>query len=221
PKDPRARVLVKDLQDWNGIADANSPIVSFLEMTRRSALELILEPYLGKDTSLYKWRSMVFLQKILTDRPAKWLPPAFKTYDELLASAADRAVSILAAAAKSDRISGWKWKDLDSLDMLHPLGRQGFLKWFLSISGKPQSGTAFSIRAATTHHGPSMRFIANLANWDSSIMLIPAGESGQPGSGHYTDQFSHWYEGKPIVTPFTDGAEEKVRKHTLTFKPSS
>ena len=46
-----------------------------------------------------------------------------------------------------------------------------------------------------------MRFIANLANWDDSILLIPAGESGQVGSGHYTDQFSYWYEGKPIVAP--------------------
>jgi len=220
PKDPRAQTLVKSLQDWNGIADADSPLVSFLEMTRRASLELILKPYLGNDTNLYRWRSMVFLQKILTDRPAKWLPPAYKSYDELLAAAADRAVSMLAEATKSDRISAWKWKELDALDMLHPLGRQGFLKWFLSISGKPQSGTLFSVRAATTHHGPSMRFIANLANWDDSIMLIPAGESGQPGSGHYTDQFSYWYEGEPIVTPFSDGAEEKARKHTLKLNPS-
>ena len=98
--------------------------------------------------------------------------------------------------------------------MLHPLGRQGFLKSLLSITGKPQSGTLFSVRAATTHHGPSMRFIANLANWDDSVLLIPAGESGQLGSGHYTDQFSYWYEGKPIFMPFTDPAEAKTRRHT-------
>jgi penicillin amidase len=77
------------------------------------------------------------------------------------------------------------------------------------------------VRAATKRHGPSMRFIANLANWDDSIMLIPAGESGQLGSGHYTDQFSYWYEGKPIVTPFTDPAESKSRKHTLTLTPAN
>ena len=221
PKDARARTLVKELQDWNGTADANSPLVSFLEMTRRAALEMILEPYLGKDTGLYRWRSMVFLQKVLTERPAKWLPPSYKNYDELLAAAADRAVSMLAEATNSTRIAGWKWKELDSLDMLHPLGRTGLLKLMLSITGKPQSGTLFSVRAATKHHGPSMRFIANVANWDDSIMLLPAGESGQLGSGHYTDQFSYWYEGKPIVTPFSDGAETKARKHTLTLKPAS
>jgi len=219
PKDPRARKLVDGLKDWNGIADADSPLVSFLEMARRAALQLILEPYLGKDTNLYEWRSTAFLQRVLTDRPANWLPPAYKSYDELLAAAADRAVTMLAEQSKSERVKDWEWKEFDSLDMLHPLGREGLLKRLLSITGKPQSGTAYSVRAATTHHGPSMRFIANLANWDDSILLIPAGESGQLGSGHYTDQFSYWFQGKPIVTPFSEAAEAKARKHTLKLMP--
>ena len=218
PKDPRARKLIEGLKDWNGIADADSSLVSFLVMARRAALDLILEPYLG-DTNLYSWRSTAFLQKVLTDRPAKWLPPAYKNYDELLAATADRAVSMLAEQTKSDRVEDWQWKELNSLDMLHPIGREGFLKHLLSITGKPQSGTGYSVRAATKRHGPSMRFIANLANWDDSILLIPAGESGQVGSGHYTDQFSYWYEGKPIIAPFSDAAEAKDRKHTLTLKP--
>jgi penicillin amidase len=75
------------------------------------------------------------------------------------------------------------------------------------------------VRASTKRHGPAMRFIANLANWDDSILLLPAGESGQVGSGHYTDQFSYWYEGKPIVAPFSDAAEAKTRKHTLKLTP--
>jgi len=161
----------------------------------------------------------VFLQKVLTDRPAKWLPPAYKSYDELLAATADRAVAMLTEQTKSERVDDWQWKELNTLDMLHPIGREGFLKHLLSITGKPQSGTGYSVRAATKRHGPSMRFIANPANWDDSILLIPAGESGQVGSGHYTDQFSYWYEGKPIFSPFSDAAEAKSRKHTLTLKP--
>jgi penicillin amidase len=105
--------------------------------------------------------------------------------------------------------------------MAHPLGRTGLLKDFLSIMDKPQSGTAYSPRAATNHHGPAMRFVANPGNWDESIMLIPAGQSGQPGSGHYTDQFPYWYEGLAIFQGFTDAAEASARKHTLTLKPGT
>ncbi len=221
PKDPRAQKLIEGLKDWNGIADADSPEVSFLQAARRAAIDMVLEPFLGKETNLYQWRSTTFLQKILTDRPAKWLPSAYKNYDELLAAAADTAVTKLAEQSKSNRAEDWSWNRFNSLDMFHPLGREGLLKGFLSITGKRQSGTQYSVRAAMKTHGPAMRFVANPANWDESILLVPAGQSGQPGSSHYSDQFSYWYEGKPIFAPFSDAAEAKARKHVLTLKPGS
>ena len=221
PKDPRAQKLIDGLKDWNGIADADSPEVSFLHTVRRAAIDLLLEPFLGKDTSLYQWRTTTFLQKILTDRPAKWLPAADKNYDELLSTAADIAVTKLAEQSKSEHVEDWAWKRFNSLDMFHPLGSDGLLKRSLSITDKPQAGTVYSVRAAAKTHGPAMRFVANPKNWDQSIMLITAGESGQPGSSHYSDQFSYWYEGKPIFAQFSDAAEAQTRKHTLTLKPGT
>jgi penicillin amidase len=220
PKDPRTQKLIEGLKDWNGIADANSPEVSFLQATRRAAIDLLLEPFLGKETAIYQWRSTAFLQRILTDRPAKWLPPAYKNYDEILAAAADQAVVQLAMQSGSEKTEDWAWKRFNSLDMFHPLGHAGVLKWFLSITDKPQSGTSYSVRAPTKTHGPAMRFVANPGDWDNSILLIPAGQSGQLGSSHYSDQFSYWYEGKPIFAPFGDAAEARARKHTLTLKPT-
>ena len=221
PKDPRAQRLIDGLKDWNGIADANSPEISFLIGVRSSALKLVLGPVLGEDTPLYQWRSTTFLQKTLTDRSSKWLPGAYKNYDELLVAAADDAVKQLAENSKSERVDDWAWKNFNSLDMLHPLGHNGLLKTFLSVTDKPQSGTIYSVRAASRTHGPAMRFVANPANWDESILLIPSGESGQPGSSHYSDQFSYWYQGRPILAPFSDAAEAKAKRHTLTLKPGS
>ncbi|HET8926028.1 MAG TPA: penicillin acylase family protein [Candidatus Acidoferrum sp.] len=221
PSDARAQALIDGLKDWNGIADARSTEVSFLHATQSAALELLLKPFLGADTPLYQWRSTLFLQKMLTDRPARWLPVAYKNYDELLAAAADLAVSKLAEESKSERVHDWEWKRFNPLEMFHPLGREGILKRLLSITGKPQSGTAYSVGRAKEHVGPAMRFVANPANWDESILLVPAGQSGQPGSSHYSDQFSYWYEGKPIFAPFSDVAEAAARKHILTLKPGT
>ena len=219
PKDPRTQKLVALAKDWNGIAESDSPVVSFLEGTRRAALRLILQPVLGDDTQLYQWRSTAFLQRVLTERPAAWLPAAYKNYDELLVAAADESVQHLEKDSGSARIEDWQWKRFDSLDMLHPLGREGLLKALFSISGKPQGGTRFSPRAATRRDGPAMRMVANIGDWDHSLMVIPGGQSGQLGSSHYSDQFRYWYEGKPVVAPFSDAAEATVRKHTLTLKP--
>jgi len=93
--------------------------------------------------------------------------------------------------------------------MLHPIGRERPAQKFLSISDKPQSGTSYSVRAATKTHGPAMRFVANPANWDESILLVTAGQSGQPGSSHYSDQFSYWYEGNPSTRHSPTPAEAK------------
>ena len=157
PKEERARALIERAKNWNGIAGAELPEVSFLDATRMAALELVLEPYLGKETKLYTWRSMTFLQKILAARPAKWLPPAYQNYDQLLSAAADRAVTRLAEQSKSQRVEDWPWKRFNALDILHPMGRRGLLKYFLSITDEPQSGTEYSVRAAKKTHGPAMR----------------------------------------------------------------
>jgi penicillin amidase len=220
-QDPRAQRLIDGLKDWNGIADARSPEVSFLHGVRRAVLDQLLQPFLGENTALYQWRTMTFLQRILTDRPSRWLPAAYKNYDELLVAAADVAVKKLAEQSKSERVDDWVWEKFNSLDIFHPIGREGLLKTFLSITDKSQSGTLYSVRAAMKTHGPAMRFVANPANWDESILLVPGGQSGQPGSSHYSDQFSYWYEGKPIFAAFTDGAEKRATKHTLTLKPGS
>jgi penicillin amidase len=218
-KDSRTQKLIALAKDWNGIADADSTVVPFLEGTRVEALKLILQPVLGGETQLYEWRSTAVLQRMLTERPARWLPAAYKNYDELLVAAADEAVKDLEKETGSARMEDWQWKRFDSLEMLHPLGRKGWLEKLFSITGKPQGGTAFSPRAATRHHGPAMRMVASVGDWDNSLMVITGGESGQLGSSHYSDQFEYWYEGKPVVAPFSDAAEAAVRKHTLTLKP--
>ena len=219
PKDERAKKLIQEAKNWNGMADANSPVVSFLDAALYRALRLILEPHMGKDTDEYRWRSVAFLQRVLTERPARWLPKDYKNYDELLSAAADQAVKRLEEKTKDADPDDWAWKRFNYLDMLHPIGREGILKKLLSITGQPQSGTSWSPRAASRYDGPSERFVANLANWDESIVLITGGESGQPGSEHYRDQFPSWFEGKAIYGPFSDAGEAKARKHTLTLKP--
>src|SRR5258708_40371681 len=113
---------------------------------------------LGSKREMYSWRKLGFLEKVLTERPARWLPPDFKNYDELLSGAADRAVKRLEYDTTSSDPDDWAWKRFNELEMLHPIGREGILKKLLSKSGQAQAGTLFSPRAASHRHGPSERF---------------------------------------------------------------
>jgi penicillin amidase len=221
PKDARAQKLIQQAKDWNGTAETSSVVVSFLDKTMYGVLEIILQPHIGDNPKIYSWRKLAFLQRILTERPAKWLPADFKNYDELLTAAADRAVERLEEQTGSGNPEDWAWKQFNALEMLHPIGREGILRKLLSKTGEPQAGTMNSPRASSHHHGPAMRFVANLGDWDHSILVIPTGQSGQPGSEHYMDQFAYWFNGKPIYAPFSDAAEAKVKKHTLTLQPAN
>jgi len=220
PRDPRARQMLKRLSDWSGQAHADDIEPGFLDAAGKELLDLLLEPYLGKDTWRYQWRAVVFLRKTLRERPQRWLPPNFKSYDELLMTAADRAAVDLERATGKKNPAAWTWWRLNALEMMHPIGREGVLRWLLGVTGKPQAGTRYSIRAAEPTVGPSMRFVADLGNWDHSIMVIATGQSGQWGSAHYMDQFSCWYEGKPIEAPFSDAAVAKTTRHRLTLAPA-
>ncbi len=106
------------------------------------------------------------------------------------------------------------------LEIYHPLGRSGILRRILSIGPIEQGGTIDTVRAMGYRHGPAMRFVADLSNWDLSLMEIPAGESGQYASAHYRDEFPEWFAGRGIPAPFSAGAEGRVRVNRLQLLPA-
>jgi len=221
PKDERAKALIGRLQAWDGRAQANSVETTFVEYTRRALMRNLLRPYLGEETGLYDWRDVVFLEKALRERPPRWLPADFHSYDELLMASADLAVARLTRDTRSADSSAWRWGRLNALLMLHPLGRSGWRQRLLSIGPIEQSGSVYTVKAAQPSHGPAMRFVADLADFDNSLMNITLGQSGQAGSPHYRDQFSAWFEGHAVAAPFTDSAEEKIRAHRLRLLPDT
>jgi penicillin amidase len=99
--------------------------------------------------------------------------------------------------------------------MAHPLAANAVLRWLLNAGPDEDSGTGFTVKQAGGTFGPSQRFVADLADWDNSLMNITLGQSGQIGSRHYRDQFLAWYEGRGIAAPFTPAALNQVRKHRL------
>ena len=232
--DARTGALVDALRDWDEKATAESVQTSFMEFTRHALIRHLLSPYLGagpvKEYELWEpdadyddvwWRDKVFLQNVLTERPAAWLPQEFHSYDELVMKCAEEAAAHILekASGQTPDLSAAAWGHFHFLEILHPLGQKSLLRTLLSIGPMGQSGTLDTVRAMGYRHGPAMRFVADLSNFDNSLMEIPAGESGQPGSSYYRDEFADWFSGRGIAAPFSTGAEEKVRAHRLVLTP--
>ncbi len=227
PKDKRVQWLIAQLPKWNGRATEESVQMSLLEFTRRVLRRKILAAQLEDDEMYRWWRSEVFFQNVLRDRPAHWLPKEFASagsvsdgYDQLLIRSADEAAMEMERWTGNAEISRWAWGRFMQLNILHPLARSGFLKRHLSMGPVRQAGSAFTVKQTGRSLGPAMRFVADLADFNNSLMNITLGQSGQYLSRYYEDQFPDWYEGRGINSSFSDETQEKTRVHRLRLVPA-
>jgi len=235
---PRAKEAAELLRSWDGRVTAESPAANIIVFARRAAVREILQPELGSvqvqdlaeneksieiKALLQKWLpSATFLENVLRDRPARWLPKKYKNYDELLVAALDRAVT---GEKGSFKIRSWtRAKEFPS-HFEHPIFGQ--IAWLRAIL--PQSmtgpgivsldGDQWTVKANGRYYGPSERITMDLANFDNSTMNVVTGQSGQPLSPHYLDHWPAWLNGTTFPWGFSDAAIEKAAVHRLTLEP--
>ena len=78
------------------------------------------------------------------------------------------------------------------------------------------SGSSTTIKQTTQRLGPSMRMVVDLSDLDHSLANITVGESGNPLSGHYKDQWKAYWSGKSFPMEFHNVEAKKV----LTITPA-
>jgi penicillin amidase len=92
------------------------------------------------------------------------------------------------------------------------------LRW-TGISPKPQSGDTTTVKQVGRTFGPSQRFTMDWSDIDGSAENIVMGQSGDPVSPWYRDQWPAWYGGTTFALPFTQAAVQAATKHTLRLVP--
>jgi penicillin G amidase len=231
---PSARVKqAADLmRNWDGRMIASSAAPTIAENSIRELRRLILEPKLGsapadpskEDESLswktYAWEMRsVWLENVLLHHPKRWLPDKYSNYDDLLAAAVDAAVS--APEAPQD-LASWRWGAYNAVEIQHPiLGKIPVIRHWSGPGVQEQSGSGYTVKAVTRHHGPSERFTANLADLDQSTLNTVTGQGGNFLSPYYMDQWKEWYEGTTATFPFTPQAVEAAKSHRLILEPAN
>jgi penicillin G amidase len=124
------------------------------------------------------------------------------------------AVTALAAIADP---SPQPWGIAGAVQVKHPLAALGFS--FLNGTKFAGYGDAYTVRVQNTGFSQSFRAVWDIGNWDAGGIIIPQGESGRPGSGHYTDQAADWVAGRLLPLPFSKAAVDRATVSTLTLLP--
>jgi len=230
---PSARVKqAADLmRSWDGRMLASSAAPTIAQNSIRELRRVLLEPKLGSAPAnsknqdgvlswqTYSWEMRsVWLENVLLHRPKRWLPEKYSNFDELLTAAVDAAVS---GPDVPKDLASWRWGAFNAVEIQHPiLGKIPVLKHWSGPGVQEQSGSGYTVKAVTRHHGPSERFTANLADLDQSTLNIVTGQGGNFLSPYYMDQWKAWYEGTTFTLPFSTKAVEAARTHRLTIEPT-
>jgi len=227
----RARQAAELMRNWDGRMFASSAAATIAVRSAQELTRLLLEPRLGvapddpklQETRLswktYQWQMRtVWLQNILLHQPKRWLPEKYPNYDELLTAAVDAAVN--GPTAPQD-LASWQWGSVNAVEIDHPvLGKIPFVGRWAAPGLREQSGSGYTVKAVTRHHGPSERFTANLSDLDQSTLNTVTGQAGNFLSPYYMDQWKAWYEGSTFTLPFTPPAVEATGVHRLVLEPA-
>jgi penicillin G amidase len=221
--DARLKQAADLLRSWDGRMSADSPAASIIYRTRQAFRRLILEPKLGSDWEAYDWAESNFAQEEIimhgsaSSTPSPWLPSNYKDWDALLTEAVRRGLD--AGKAPAD-LSKWNYGSWHVVDLEHPIYQLlPVLKGWAGTGEQPLNGDTTTIKQVGRAFGPSQRFTMDWSAPDTSTENVALGESGDPLSPWYRDQWPAWYGGTTFPLPFSSPAVAAQTTHTLHLVP--
>jgi penicillin amidase len=214
--DHRMREAADLMRTWDGKVGIDSSAAAIVASARTAFWPMLLKPKLGDEWRLYRWDERGFaLEQLITNNPQGWLPPGYPTWDDFLAAVTKEGLRTAPLDLKH-----WRYGYAHPVDIEHPL--YGHLPWFKRWTGtgpQPQSGDATTVKQVGRTFGPSQRFTIDWSNPDAATENIVMGQSGDPLSPYYRDQWPCWYNGKTFALPFSDAAVQAQTTHTLRLLP--
>jgi penicillin amidase len=137
-----------------------------------------------------------------------------------------RGVDAAAARDLESDLDGWfsfafeqrrPWREAGGMRIEHPLAPMNFA--FLNGAWLPGAGDEDTIRLQEPGFAQSLRAVWDVGDWDRGGIAIPSGESGEPGSAHYTDLSRAWIAGALQPLPFGAAAVAQNAAATLVLHP--
>jgi penicillin amidase len=216
--DDRLKKAADLMRSWDGKLTTDSAAASIVDQARYALWALILDPKLGDAAKDYRWAEEDFAEEeIVMHGGLDWMPPGYKTWDDVLTEAVRRGMA--KGKAPSD-VSQWAYGSWHVVDVEHPLaGMLPFIGRVAGMGRQPMSGDTTTVKQVSITLGPSQRFTMDWSNVDGSTENIVLGESGNPYSAHFRDQWKDWYNGTTFALPFSEAAVAANTRHTLRLTP--
>lgn len=136
----------------------------------------------------------------------------------VLAASFAQALTELEKELGPDRTK-WNWGRLHRIEFRHPLNRAEWNRGPVARPGDANTVNATSGTGFRQTNGASYRQIIDLSDWDRSVMTNVPGESGDPGSTHYSDLLDDWSAGRYHAMPYSRAAVERATVDRIVLAP--
>jgi penicillin G amidase len=123
----------------------------------------------------------------------------------------------------------WRWADLHRIALTHPLAAHANagLRAQMSLPDLPLGGSHFTPHAAAygaddfrVRSGASWRMVLDVGNWDAALMTNAPGQSGVPGSPHFSNLLEGWAAGEMFPLLYSRGAVESATVQRIVVAPA-
>ncbi len=150
-------------------------------------------------------------------RSSRWLPSGYDDYSKLIGACEQESITSLERQYGKDR-AAWTWGKISSARFPHPLGAAPLIGAQFSTPKDPLRGSGQTPNVGSY---VSMRLVTTPGNWDATRHVLPLGQSGDPRSPHWKDQFDLWKSGRPAILPFSQAAVRAASVSTVVLSPAS
>ena len=201
---------IEMLKVWDGRMVPDSKAALIVNEIRGCLTTKISDENKGVPANAIRER---ILDWAVRERVMRWLPSAFADYPAFLKTCEGEAVSGLPKKYGADPAK-WVWGSFAVSRFPHPLAAAPLIgaQFATPVVGIEGSGQTPNVASFV-----SMRFVASPGNWDETRHVIPLGQSGDPKSPNFKDQFEAWRTGTPAIFPFSSDAIKRSAVSTIVY----
>jgi penicillin amidase len=213
------------LRNWDGNMTLRGTSALYALLERELGTRIFGDELAATSGLLYSDRYRLLLEVLDGRLDERWC-------DDVRTDARETRSDIITAALDAswregstrfgDDIARWDYGSLHVWTPEHKLGALPVVGSFFNRAANPVPGNdtcpcvftgSWSGERIDVNHGASLRFVADCADPDRSLAVLPGGQSGHPFDEHYGDQIELYLRGEARPQHWTEAA---IRAHTIS-----
>ncbi|WP_327173964.1 penicillin acylase family protein [Streptomyces sp. NBC_01335] len=209
--------LREAVRAWDGTARTDAiglaVLVAWRELLRESLFAALLSRCAARNEDfVYCWHSHESPLRAMLD-DASLFPPPHRDQRSFLLFELDVCGGLLRHLAPETGPEALRWGALNPTGIRHPMSRLApELAPLLDLPQDEMPGCPESVCAARPGFGPAVRLAASPGRPAQALLNLPGGQSGDPRSPFYSDQFAAWLTAapRPLDPPPAGGATTRL-----------